>query len=103
MENKLGLPGYQRVNLKELRQNKCLKETEFKLGKCVYCRGKSRLGIHDNCWKHLKGWLLDSRFIVQSPVGEDYDDYRANGQTFYDKGGRHVVEGHVLPSQVDYQ
>lgn len=66
--------------------------------KCVWCGGKSKNGVHDNCWKQLKGFMLDNRLVNQKPLGESSDNWQPTGQSYITSAGQTVSQGRVMPS-----
>lgn len=61
--------------------------------KCVYCGGKTRLGIHDLCWIDLKRYVLSDKFNTVAPMEESQTNDNA---TYIDAAGRHIVQGRVV-------
>ncbi len=67
--------------------------------KCMWCRGKSALGIHEICWKEFKGFMLSDRQSVERADSRSnaLDEYMPTGQNYQDQQGRIVVQGRVMP------
>ena len=71
--------------------------------KCVVCHGKSKLGVHDVCWKEFKGFMLSDRISFNPSIrNEESDAFILNGQTYRDNAGRNIVQGHVMPADISY-
>ena len=68
------------------------------MNKCVWCGGKSKLGVHDNCWRRLKGYMLDDRLSISGALDESSDNWQPTGQSYITSSGRTVSQGRVMPS-----
>lgn len=71
--------------------------------KCFWCKGKSKKGMHDICWKEFKGFMLSDKVAVDRPSERtiSLDDFQPTGQSFKDQAGRIVSNGRVGISPTD--
>lgn len=70
--------------------------------KCVFCKGVSKKGVHDVCWRKFKGFMLSDRVSFSTDQrSEAYDELMVTDEPHRDRQGRYVVEGRVLPTDDD--